>query len=92
MNRHYPDPLGAFLQRLARTPATEIHDAMFNECIEAGGCWLRPESTARRPATHQVEIHLHGILGAGPSDDEAIASWMRAAAAHWRATAGQGAA
>lgn len=79
MISHYNDPLGAFLRRLTPMQRAEHYDALFNECFEIGGSWMRPDTKSRRPATHQVEIHMHGIIGVGPTDDEAVRSWIRAA-------------
>lgn len=79
MITHYTDPLGAFLRRIDLMHRSERYDALFNECFETNGTWMRPDTETRRPATHQVEIHMHNIIGVGPTDDEAVRSWIRAA-------------
>ncbi len=66
------DRLANFLLYIERAEKRRHHDLMFNECIETGGHWLRPYG-------EPVQIHLHGVIGQGDSDEQAIASWIRAA-------------
>jgi len=66
------DRLANLLLSLDRQHPRRHHDMLFNECIEAGGHWLRPYG-------EPIQIHLHGVIGQGSTDEEAIASWIRAA-------------
>jgi len=66
------DRLANFLLSLCHADPRERYDLMFNECIEAGGHWLRNPG-------EPIQIHLHGVIGQGDTHEQAIASWIRAA-------------
>lgn len=65
-------------------PLTLLADTLRMVCVDMGhGDWLDPApggattatGTTHRPATHLVEIHLHGITGTGATPEEAAKNW-----------------
>lgn len=65
-----------FFDRVTRLDIEDWHDAFFQEAIESGGTYLVSEGQ-HWPASHLVEIHLHGILGHGMTEEEAQRAWIR---------------
>jgi hypothetical protein len=53
-------------------------DAFFNEVMETGGTYTMPRNE-NWPASHLVEISLHGVSAFGMSEDEAIGNWIKQA-------------
>ncbi|WP_306155414.1 hypothetical protein [Roseovarius sp. MMSF_3281] len=59
-------------QSLRRADAATRADLIANEVIETGGTYTEPKGDC----SHVFEIHLHGILASGFSEDEAIQNWL----------------
>lgn len=71
---------GDFLARMEHAPADALVTVLQRLCDRGAGCWTPPQTAARsRPATHQHEISLWGLLGAGPTPEEAAVNWRIAA-------------
>lgn len=72
--------LTAFLHRIDHLDPDELHDAFVGEVIEQGGTWLAPgKGEDLRDTSHLVEIALHGIVGRGLTEAQAIDDWRAAA-------------
>ncbi len=72
--------LTAFLHRIDHLDHDEFHDAFAGEVIEQGGTWLAPgKGEDLRDTSHLVEIALHGIVGRGLTEAQAVDDWRAAA-------------
>ena len=75
--------------RTARDAITDTRRRIFGAAIEAhGGAYILPAQNAQPdPALAIASIHLHGIIGIGPTEAQAHADWHRQAPAQAQANA-----
>ena len=70
----------AFLAQTDHMPTDVFLAALQRVCARGLGGWTKPTSGPRhRPATHQHEVSLWGVLGVGPTEIEAARNWRTAA-------------
>lgn len=70
--------LSRFLEHTTTLTGTTLRDAFANEAIENGGNYEIPRADDTT-TSHLVEIALHGIIGRGRTEPEAIENWQQAA-------------
>ena len=70
--------LSRFYEHIIKIGWEDRPDAFFNEVMETGGTYTVPRSE-NWPASHLVEISLHGVSAFGMSEDEAIGNWIKQA-------------
>lgn len=66
-----------FLEQLEQAARAEWPDMIWREALETGGKYTTPQT--RFPASHMIEISLHGVSGYGTDDAEAIGDWLKCA-------------
>lgn len=67
-----------FYDRVIRLDVNDRPDAFFNEVMETGGIYTAP-SNERWEQSKLFGIALHGVVGLGISEEEAISNWIRQA-------------
>lgn len=70
--------LMAFLARIDSKTGTDLHTTFVGEALETGGTYLVPDE-GDNATSHLLEISLHGIVGRGPTEPEALSDWQQAA-------------
>jgi hypothetical protein len=70
----------AFLAHMDLAPVDVLVTMIRRLCDAGRGGWTMPtKGPKHRPATHLHEISLWGVLGVGPTEEEAARNWRTAA-------------
>jgi hypothetical protein len=79
-NTNTPEETSAitFAKTLAALPTADRPDHFANTVIEQGGQYNIPRPDALTGKAF-VTLSLHGIATSGPSEDQAIANWIKVA-------------
>lgn len=70
--------LADFLARHWCDGPEDLATAVRQAILGGGGTWVAPD-TGHRPASHLIEITLHGATATGMTPSEAIQNWRRVA-------------